>query len=244
MITDLYTGKGNRIVGEILMSLSNGNHKLEDIVKSLGKNKAVISKKVNLLLEKGVINKNCKFHSFSDKLFRYWIKFVYQKNLKDIELLPDKQRKLFREEFQLQVDAFKLCSRRDLSSRIVELLHCFDNDSLHLNGRKYRLPTFREIVPFKIRHENGIYFDFIKAKTESAVWFIVIKKDNLSESELNSIMQEYRKIVQKPEQCLIISLNDLDENTRIKALQERFWIWNEGELNTLLTLFDKPFIVR
>ena len=71
-----------------------------------------------------------------------------------------------------------------------------------------------------------------------------MKKDSLNEQELQTIVNESHKINNKPDQCLIISLKELDGATRLKALQERFWIWNEGELKTLLTLFDKPYIVR
>ena len=86
--------------------------------------------------------------------------------------------------------------------------------------------------------------DVIKASTEDAVWFVVSKRDPIEESDVNMIIKEAKQISPKPERCMIISLNELDENTRLKALQERFWIWNEQELNTLLSLFNKPYIVR
>ena len=64
------------------------------------------------------------------------------------------------------------------------------------------------------------------------------------ENDVNIIMREAKRLDLRPEKYLIVSLTDLDENTKIKALQERFWIWNEQELKTLSTLFDKPYIVR
>ena len=48
---------------------------------------------------------------------------------------------------------------------------------------------------------------------------------------------------EKWHRCILISLSSLDENARVRALQERMWIWNEVEVNTLMNLFDKPFIV-
>jgi len=244
IINDLFSGKGNRMISPILISLSNGWHKIDDLEKDLKIKKSQVTQRINRLLEQGIVIKNGRLYYFKDRLFKYWIKYVYQKRVKDVEFAPDKQCKQFKEEFQMCVENFKLCSRKDFSSRIVELLHCFDNEALDLKGRKYKLPIFRKVVPFKARSENGFYFDLIKAKTDNAVWFIVIKKDNFGENEFNAIVSEARKIGQKPERCLIISLTDLDDTMRIRALQERFWIWNEGELNTLLTLFDKPYIVR
>ena len=57
-------------------------------------------------------------------------------------------------------------------------------------------------------------------------------------------MSESKKFSQKPQRRLIISLKDLESNTRLKALQEKMWIWNEGELNLLLNMYDKHYIVK
>ena len=196
------------------------------------------------LIELGVVVKNGNFHYFKDKLFKYWTKYVYQRRLCDVELAPDKQRQQFKEEFNAGVEDFNVATRQDFSSRIIDLFYCFDNEALHLNGRKYKLPVFREITPCRFRNEGGNYVDVIKASTEDTVWFVVSKREHVEENDVNMILREAKRIEPRPERYMIISLTDLDENTRLKALQERFWIWNEQELNTLLSLFDKPYIVR
>jgi hypothetical protein len=57
------------------------------------------------------------------------------------------------------------------------------------------------------------------------------------------MLKESKKIIQKPQKRILISLCSLDENTRVKALQESMWIWSENELNALLNFYNKPFIV-
>ncbi len=243
VVSDLCSGKGNRMISSIFISLANGKHKIEEIVADLSIPRTQIHQKILRLLEQGIIVKNGNFYYFKDKLLKFWIKYVYQKRLRDVELSPDKQRKQFKEEFNKLIESFKLSSRKDFSSRIVELLHCFDNESFDLNGRRYKLPIFRSFEPIKIKSDNGLCFDVIKASTQDTIWFVVTKKDNFVETDINFVLSELKKIGQKPERCLLVCLSDLDVNARLKALQERFWIWNEGELNTLLTLFDQPFIV-
>ncbi|MFT7538620.1 MAG: hypothetical protein ACI9F2_000768, partial [Lysobacterales bacterium] len=132
----------------------------------------------------------------------------------------------------------------DLPSRIIELLYCFDNEAFDLNGRKYRLPIFRSVETVNLKDETGRSLDMIEAKTDNMSWYIVMKKDVFLENDIGIIAEEVKRNKKKCERCLIISLADIDENARLKALQERFWIWNEGEINTLLTLFDKPYISR
>ena len=244
IINELCSGKGNRMTAPVLIALANGLQRSEELLDEVDLGKSQLNKSLKQLQDEGIIFRNGKLHYFKDKLFRYWIKYVYQKRLNDIELTPDKQRRQFREEFNSHVELFNDTTRKDFSSRIVELLNCFVNESLDLNGRKYRLPSFRDLIPTKVANEHGFLIDVIQARTDSSTWLIVLKKDSFQENDISAIVGEAKKLSRKPEKCLIISLSKLDDHTKLKALQERFWIWNEEEIKTLLTLFDKPSILR
>jgi len=244
ILNELCAGKGNRIYSSLLISLCSGKNKIDDLVSDLGIKRNVINQKLSRLLSLGHIIKNGNVYYLKDKLFKCWIKLVYQKRIKDVELAPDKQRREFKDSFNKYVENFKQCSRKDFSSRVVDLLSCFDNDSIFLKGRKYKLPQFREIIPFELGFDSSISFDVFQAVANDAEWYIVMKKDNVLENDVNFILQEFKKKNIRPERCLIVSLIGIEENARLKALQERYWIWNEEELNILLTLFDKPYILR
>lgn len=244
VVNELCSGKGNQMTALILIALSKGKYKIDEMIQDTGIKKNKLLQRLTRLIELGVIVKNGNFHYYKDKLFKYWTKYVYQRRLRGVELAPDKQRRQFKEEFNAGVEDFIVATRQDFSSRIIDLFYCFDNEALNLNGRKYKLSVFRELTPCRFRSETGDYVDVIKASTENAVWFIISKRGHVEENDVNMILREAKLIEPRPERCMIISLTDLDENTRLKALQERFWIWNEQELNTLLSLFDKPYIVR
>ncbi len=244
MVQELAAGKGNQIISAFLMSFANDKHKADDLCAELGFKKNQVAGKINRLKEEGVIFKNGNFYYFRDKLLKYWVKYIFQPRLKDIGGDPQQRRERFHQEFQSCVENFNATSAKDLPLRIMELLYCFDNEAFDLNGRKYKLPLFREIVPWKISNEQGQSLNVIKALTNEDVWLIAVKGENVSEAEVSALLEESRKNASKPQRHLIISLKTLDENTRLKALQERCWIWNEDEINTLLTLFNKPYISR
>ncbi len=244
MINELCAGKNNKMMPSVLISLANGRHKIDELCADLDAPKNQMNPRINRLIEQGIVGKNGNVHGFSDKLFKYWIKYIFQQRLKDVEFDFEKRRALFEEEFRAAVGNFQASSQRDLSSRMEELLHCFDNESFSLNGRKYKLPFFREVVPVKITGGAGHSFDAIKASTAEDTWFIILKDGDFCEAEIGAVVEESKKMGQKPERCLIVSLKDVDENTRLRALQERFWIWSAREINTLLALFDKPYIIR
>ena len=244
MVQELAAGKGNQIIPAFLMSLANDKHKADDLCAELGFKKNQVAGKINRLKEEGVIFKNGNFYYFRDKLLKYWVKYIFQPRLKDMGGDPQQRRERFHQEFQSCVENFNATSAKDLPLRIMELLYCFDNEAFDLNGRKYKLPVFREIVPWKISNEQGQSLNVIKALTNEDVWLIAVKGENVSEAEVSALLEESRKNASKPQRHLIISLKTLDENTRLKALQERCWIWNEDEINTLLALFNKPYISR
>jgi hypothetical protein len=128
--------------------------------------------------------------------------------------------------------------------RITDLMHKFDNESFMLCGRRYKLTAFRDIKVLKLRIGAGNYFDAIAADSQEGVWLVVLKKDPVQDSELNGILEEVKKLDPKPARCVIVSLSGLDENAKVRALQEKLWIWDEDQLNCLMHLFDEPILVR
>ena len=42
----------------------------------------------------------------------------------------------------------------------------------------------------------------------------------------------------------MVSLSGLDDSAKVRALQEKLWVWNEEEVNSLMHLYDEPYIVR
>src|SRR3989338_9660851 len=223
--------------------LSQGKHKIKDLAAAVGARQSILNQKMTTLVEEDVIVKNGNFYYLKDKLFRYWIKYVFQKRLRIVESSPEQQKQEFHGELNRSIEDFNKNSASDLSARIIDLLNCFDNEALNINGRRYKLPVFDEIAPAKLRNLTGESFDVLKATSEEGPWFIVLKRESISETEVQAIVTESKKLKAKGQRYVLISMNDLDENTRVKALQEKMWIWNEGEINTLLNIYNKPYII-
>jgi hypothetical protein len=236
-------GKNNQMIPATFIVLAQGRQKLKDLAAAVGTKQSLLSQKLAGLMEEDVIVKNGNFYYLKDKLFRYWIKYVFQKRLRIIESSLDQQKREFHQELNRSVEQFNDDSGRNLSSRIIDLFNSFDNEALSINGRRYKLPTFAQIVPTKIQTLAGEHFDALKASSSDGTWFIALKKASISETDVHAILNESKRLKEKPQRFVLISMDSLDENTRVKALQEKMWIWNEGEITTLLNIFDKPYII-
>jgi hypothetical protein len=244
MLDQLGSGKGNKLILYILISLANGKHKIKDIMNDVQLKQNVVTQKLNKLLELSVVVKNGNFYHFQDKLLKYWIKYVFQRKLQTIDCRVEYQQKHFKFEIERIVDNFLAVSQRDLPSRIVELLHCFDNESFDLNGRRYKLPSFNEVASIEFKDIPEHSFQVLRAQAPEGSWFIIIKEDSLLEGEVNAFLTESKKIDHKPQKRIVIALCELDAHIKLRALQEKMWVWNENELNALLSFYDKPYIVK
>jgi len=243
IINNICSLKGNRIAASVLIALANNRCKMKELAKTLEIKQSLVSPRISRLIEMGIVEKNAGYLYLKDKLFRYWIKYVFQKRLLAVDSSHEKLKKDFLEEVSRSIGDFKVSAQKDLSSRIVELFHCFDNDAFHLNGRKYKIPAFNHVESVKSREGSSRDYDVIKATSSDGFWFIMLKKESFCENDVQAFLAQSRKSSKRPNRCVMISLADLEQNARLKALQERFWIWNENEVNALLNLYDKPYIV-
>jgi len=243
LFMDALCFKGNVLNARILLVLSNGKQKLKDIAHLMNVKQSLISPRISRLIEGGHVVKNGKFFYIDDRLFRYWLKFVFQKRQQAIEYGLERQMQDFEKEFIAIVEHFQVTNQKDVQARIIELFNCFDDEAVQMNGRRYKLPVFQRLSSIKRLDGAADPFAFIEARTSSGNWCVVLTRRSVQEQEIANIAAHLKKRNQKLERCVLIALEDLDENVRVRALQERMWIWNENELNTLLNIYDQSYIV-
>ena len=243
-INSLAVGKSAGVVLRLLCAMAEGKHKSSDLCEGLQLKSATAIGRFNALLEINIVERNGNYYHIKDKLFSYWIKYVYHRRLRVIDLEVGRSRKLFKEEINKALNDFGQEARKDLSVRMADLMHKFDNEAFVLSGRRYKLSSFKDISVLKLRTGAGNYFDAVSAQGQDGMWLVVLKKDPVQENDLNGILEEIKKLVPRPARSVIVSLSGLDENARVRALQEKLWVWDEDQLNCLMHLFDEPIIVR
>ena len=187
-IQALSHGKSGSSLVTVLIALAEGKHKINDLMGCLPLKQIQISQRINILLAAEVIEKNGNYYHIKDKLFRYWVKYVHQRRLKSIDMEPGRSRKQFKEEINKALNDFSMVARKDLTVRMSDLLHKFDNEALTLTGRRYKLSSFRDITPLKLRLGAGNFFDAIQAQGAEENWLIVLKKDPVHENDFNCLL--------------------------------------------------------
>ncbi len=244
IMSDLRRGKTGGNLCSLLVALSEGKHRMADAAQYLGLKLTLVNQRINILLEADIVEKNGNYYHIKDKLFKYWIKYVYQRRMKTIDLEPGRGRKMFKEEINRCVNEFQMVARKDLSSRMMDLLHKFDEESFELSGRRYKLSSFKDVSMMKMRLGSGNFLDALLADSPDGQWLVVLKKDPVFEHDLNHLAEEIKKLDFKPGRCVLVCLKGLDESAKVRALQDKWWIWSEEQINTLMHLYDEPYLTR
>jgi len=243
LLHQLNPAKTNFPLSSVMLALIDGRKKIKDLAAECGIKQTAVNQKMARLVELGVVLKNGGYFYLKDKVFRFWLKYVFRRRQRVIDFDQQQQLQNFQTDVKASYESFILAEQKDFSARIVDLLACFDEDALQINGRRYELPLFRKITAEPLSEPAVKSFELIRAATAAGEWLVVLNRGTVAESDINQIVSEVRRSGQKPQRCILIAFNDLDESARVRALQERMWIWNENELRTLLNLFDKPFIL-
>ncbi len=233
-------GKNNSTSISILLSIVDGNNKIKDIGASLHKKKEDISLKTNRLLEQNLLSRNGSFYYISSKIFKFWIKYVFRFGLTNIDYSTSSQLNSFRNTVKRFVDDFGEAERIDAFERIIELFNLFHNESVQLNGYKYRLSHLKDFKMFSIDEKRK----FAIANSMSGVWFIMLNEGKFQEDDVLRLLSECRKHKGKPQKRIIISLEDIDTNAKLRALGEKMWVWTIKDVNALLNIYNRPFIVK
>ncbi len=225
----------------ILHSISDGNNRLKDIAHILRKPKKEVSSRINHLLELDIITRSADFLKINDRVLGFWLKFVYRGKTHSLTFDAKNQKLFFRENIEEMIQNFLSEADRPISERISEVLRLFQDDMLQLERKKIRLSHFREIKPLEFTNKR--LKDGIIGRSQDSLWILAVKHDALTEDDVADFAKECKRYRNKLQRKIIVTLQDTDANSRLKALEEKIWMWDINNLNYILDLFSKPRVI-
>ena len=225
----------------ILYHIASGHNTLKSIAHALGKAQKELSKKVLYLLESDCISRTGDFLTVNDRVFNFWLQFVYKEKLQSLTFDAKNQKEFFRKHLGTMISEFSLSSQKPMIERMIELLRAFENEVIPLERKKIRLDHFQEIKPVSLNNKN-LKNGLIGRSLES-VWIVAIKPEPITEDDIVEFSKECRKFRNKLQRKVIITLQDTDANARLKAMEEKVWTWDIANLNRLLDFYSQPRII-
>lgn len=244
ILEKIEAGGFKRSLTQLMAALASGQNKLKDISGVFSKEKNSIAQKLSRLIDLNVISKNGNFYYICDRLFGFWLKAVYQVKRNSFNYDAEVLEGNFKELLKKSMNDFSQIAKKDLSRRVIELFYSFDNEYFQFNGHKYRLPIFKEIEPLKIEKERGLSLEAILAVNPEMSWLVLLKEGAVCETELNNFLERIKNFNLKPAKKILIYVSDIEPNARLKALQEKIWLWNLTDLNLLMNFYHRPYFIK
>lgn len=225
----------------ILYLIASGRNKIKDITQVSHKPQKELMPRLNQLIELDVITRSADFLVINDRVFGFWLKFVYQEKLQSLTFDAVSQQRGFRDKIAGMIDEFIAHTQRPLAERMAELLRLFEDEVMQLERKKIRLNHLREIKPLEFsapRLKNGLI-----GRSAASLWIVALKQELLTEEDITDFEKECRKYRHKSQQKVIITLGDIDINTRLRALEKKILAWDITTVNKIFDLYSKPWVI-
>ncbi|MDD4953604.1 MAG: ATP-binding protein [Candidatus Omnitrophica bacterium] len=234
------SGHGNDSIS-ILYLVASGRNKIKEIAHILRITKKELMPKIDRLIELDAVSRNADFLKINDRVFGFWVKFVYQEKMHSLTFDERNQKTLFRGSIEGMIQEFMFNAQKPIITRMTEILNLFENEMVQFGRKKVRLNHFQEIKPLEFGNRNLRHG--LIGRSNDSLWIIGFKKDALSEEDIVEFSRECKKYRHKLQRKVIITLEGIDTNTRLRALEEKIWTWDLNYVNQILDLFSKPRVV-
>ncbi|MBI5144681.1 MAG: hypothetical protein HZA27_00665 [Candidatus Omnitrophica bacterium] len=225
----------------LLHAIASGQNKIKDIAHILRKPVKEINIRINRLLELDTLMRCGDLFKINDRLFSFWLKFVYQEKINSLTFDAKNQKAVFRENINGLINDFLLKSKEPIAERITELLRLFQDESVRLQSKRLRLDHLREIKPLEFNY-HGLK-DGLLGRSNDSLWIMGFKYDLLTEEDISEFAKECKKYRHKAQKKIIIALQDIDTNASLRALEEKILTWDLNNLNQILDLFYQPRVI-
>ena len=123
------------------------------------------------------------------------------------------------------------------------LLGLFEDETLQIERKKIRLNHFREIKHLEF-NRSGLKTGLLGRSSES-LWIMAIKDETLTENDIADFSRECARFRQnKLQKRIMLTLQDIDSNTRLRAMEEKILTWDINDLNQIMDLFSQPRVIK
>ena len=221
----------------ILVALAHGSSTIKTIQEDMGKNDKELGKKLSKLQDMDLVLNSGIFYKVSDKLFEYWLKYVY--DLKSRSTIDDMDIKYIEFKHLMEEDYKSYCgfAEHDATKHIADLFKNFRNEKIRISMNCRKMPQFDSVQTKRL----GKTLFSITAKVGDKAWVCHIKQNDIAdEHDVYGLWQmknlsDGTKIVRK----VFIPLKGIEQNAFLLSKEQNIWVWDAKFLNKMLRLFGQ-----
>jgi DNA-binding Lrp family transcriptional regulator len=222
---------------EMLLAIAGGNKKSSQIARVISRSPAQTTRRLERLVNTDIIFRSGKVYDFSDPLLKWWLRSVYDARENAVgPVIEGKGEVALQVKLEEMMSSYRRSARTGMGERLRSLFGLFKNDIVNVAGKMVKLPKFREI---SLRSVRGQELPVV-CSTRSGYWIADFVEKVLSENEVKAFQDKLSGFRKKTSTKILVCISQIDTDARLLAKEEGIWIWNMGDLNFLLDLYEQP----
>lgn len=218
---------------EALLHLAQGVRTATELSRHMGR--TGLSEALQVLIEYNLAQRNGTCWLVDDPVFRCWLSTVV------LTQRLDARRDAFavRQKLEAYLDLlWKQWLHRNQSTfteHIADLFSRFCDDTVSLDSKTGRLPSFRQIEP--VSPQPAAADTYLVAQAKGKRWCVAIKEGPIDEQAVAQFEGFCKTQQPKPSRKLVITRSAMEHSARVAAKTANMWVWEANELKLLEALY-------
>ncbi len=228
----------------MLVELAKGRNRLRELSEAIHRNQTETSRQLKELMEYELIVKMGVFYRFHNKIFKFWLREVYEK--KELSLLGTQAKAVdFLKGVLTTIAEYEEWLKMDVSDRILDLFRRFKNDLVEFGEKGRVLPHFTELLKWDPSggdlkgSSRGII-----AKGHGRCWVCKIVEEKATEKEVIDLVEGSAPYKKNAPTKVLVALSGVNDNAKLLAKEKRILTLGLSRVNLLMDVYGKSSVVR
>ncbi|MFH1411160.1 MAG: ATP-binding protein [Candidatus Omnitrophota bacterium] len=234
--------KNRRKFIPVLTALACGRRTLSAIQGHSGKVDKEMGQILQKLQDMDLILNSGVFYCIEDKLFEYWLKYVY--DLKGRSLINDMGIKYLEFKKALAEDYERHCAfmEKDPVDVVSDLFRDFNGEKIRISMNMRKMPRFEHVDAAKVSETVSR----VTGRIGGRIWISDIKMNDITDEKDICDLWEIKtcgsdsKVMRK----IFVPLKGIEQNAYLLAKEHGIWVWDQKQLNNVLRLFGKFEMIK
>jgi GTPase SAR1 family protein len=222
---------------ESLIAVARGARTMQAIAQQCGMRRN-LSQGLQLLIEHDLVQRKGACWIMPDQLLGCWLTAVLALNRRGGAGDRDKARQGFEDALRSAWAQWLEVATQPLAERVSRLLSRFRNETVSLDNKTGRLPSFQAINVARQQafHREGAY---LVADGDERRWCCLVHEGKLEEAGIAAFEQFCRSQSPKPSRKIVVARDGLELNAKLLAKEADMWVWEPGDMNLLFLLYGQ-----
>ena len=225
---------------EALRHLASGARTTQAIAQRCGTRRN-LSLVLQALVEHDLIQRKGACWVIPDQLFACWLAagvgFSQARGMRDRQVAAQRFEHLLTAIWTQWLES----TAQPLAERISRLLSQFRNETVSLDHKTGRLPSFQTLHAQQPAGRDATY---LVADGDERRWCCLVHEGKLEEAEIAAFEEFCRRQSPKPSRKVVVANEGLELNATLLAKQANMWVWEPDDTNLLLLLYGQPPVSR